>query len=411
MIEPGQYDLIISGGGLVGASLALALAEPHRRIAVIEAVPPGTDNQPSFDDRSVALSLASRRILSSLDLWPLLAAEAEPITRIHVSDRGHFGLARLCAEESGVDALGHVIENRVLGRVLHEQLRLRDNITLITPARILAFSQGADRIRVDIEEKGDTRSLDAGLLIAADGARSTLRQMAHIKTLDHDYGVDALVANISTQLPHERRAFERFTEAGPLALLPLTGNRLSLVWSLPRNRATHLQSASDAHFMAELEAAFGMRLGRIRRVGKRSRFPLHRLRACLRYQGRLLLIGNAAQNLHPVAGQGFNLALRDLAWLAETLAGETDPGALPVLRRYEDRRSQDQTLTLALTDTLARGFRGQGFAQVMIRNALLSQLDLLPPVKRQFAAHAMGFVGRVPRLARGLPPGEPHVEL
>ena len=403
-----DYDILVVGGGMVGASLALALRDSGLRIAVIEAVPYGAGQQPSYDDRTVALAYGSKRIFTAMGAWQCMEdGGVTPIRRIHVSDRGHFGKSMLDSLEAGVEALGYVVENRALGAALIGAMAGAENVTLVCPAQMSALEISADCARVTVMQDGTPRALSARLVVAADGGRSAVRDMLGIVTSRSDYGQHALVSNITVERPHANVAYERFTEHGPLALLPMSGNRCSVVWSLPPDMAERMLALDDAEFMRRLHDCFGDRLGAFIRAGSRQSYPLALTRVAEHVRPRLALIGNAAHTLHPVAGQGFNLGLRDVAALAQELvdaqrAGR-DIGALAVLQKYADWRRRDNQMVSTFTDGLVRVFSNSFAPLVVARNLGLLAIDLVPPVKRRLMRRTMGLSGRLPRLACGLP--------
>ena len=402
-----EYDLIIAGGGLAGACLAVALADTPLRIAIVEAVPYGEPGQPSYDDRSIALAYGSRRILESMGLWRGLAERVSPIRRIHVSDQGHPGALRMDAEERRLDALGYVVENRELGAVLFERLSACPRVDVLAPARLLDTRSTGDGRLAEIGVPDGIRHLRCRLIVGADGGRSRVREIAGIDVDEHDYGQSALIANVSCQRAHEGMAYERFTPDGPLAMLPMTGGRCSLVWTRRPEEAEALRALDEAAFLEALQTAFGRRLGRLLQVGSRHVYPLSLIVARELTADRLALIGNAAHSLHPVAGQGFNLGLRDIAVLAECLAGAVregqDPGAPEVLEGYARWRRDDLRRAVRLTDGLITLFANENPLLVTLRNAGLVAMDLVPCVKQAFVRQMTGMAGRQPRLARGLP--------
>lgn len=412
-----SYDVLIAGGGLVGASLACALGGQPLRVGVIEARPLKSDQQPSFDARSVALAFGSRRVFEAMGLWAEMAAlGVAPIERIHVSDRGHAGAARLDSVRQGVEAFGYVVENRVLGQVLGAALPRYDNVDFICPARLAEFdSTGDAAVRVSIEHDGEPRELHTRLLVAADGGDSMVRNLADIGTVNIDYGQSAVIANVVSARPHRNTAYERFTDTGPLAVLPAcdhgdageAGRRCALVWTVRSAQCDELLALDDAEFLARLQGRFGDRLGGFTRIGERHAYPLSLVHAREHVRPRLAIVGNAAHTLHPVAGQGFNLGLRDVAVLAQVVsdavrAGE-DPGSLPVLKQYANWRRRDHLQVSAFTDGLVRVFSNDSLPLAVARNLGLLALDVVPPLKGLLARRAMGFVGKLPRLARGLP--------
>jgi 2-octaprenyl-6-methoxyphenol hydroxylase len=405
-----RCDVAIAGGGLVGASLALALAQLDLDVVLIEARPFDVVDHPSFDDRTTALSNGSRRIFEGLDVWPLIEREATAIRRIHVSERGRFAFARIDAAEQGLTALGYVVVNRIMGAALWRRLQ-RSSVRILAPARVTAMTLEADHRRIECVcgERGASL-IHAKLAIAADGARSVVREAAGVGASGWSYEQTALIANVAVQRHHDHVAYERFTPAGPIALLPLSEGRLGLVWTLAPQAAQQIAQASDEQFLARLQSEFGFRLGRFTRVGARNLYPLALTRSDEHIAPRLAVVGAAAQSLHPIAGQGFNLGLRDAASLAEVLAdariaasGPFDPGDGLLLNRYREWRSSDRQRIVRFTDGLVRLFR-QPFAPVRAARSLgMLAFDLLPQAKDALSQLSLGAAGRVPRLARGAP--------
>jgi 2-octaprenyl-6-methoxyphenol hydroxylase len=401
-----DYDILIIGGGLVGASLSVALSGRGLRIGLVEAVAYGDRAQPSYDDRTIALSYGSHRIFDGLGLWPAIAASATPIRRIHISDRGRFGAARLDAAEAGVTALGYVAESRALGAALAARLTALPDITLTMPARMTGLELKPEAAEVTIQQGDATRVLRARLVVAADGGDSPARSAAGLEAQRVDYHQTAVITNITPDQPHDEVAFERFTPHGPIAFLPMRDNRCAVVWSLPPEAVERVLALDDDAFRAELGAAFGDRLGAIRRVGRRAAYPLRLTRVPEQVRERLVLIGNAAHTLHPVAGQGFNLGLRDVAWLAEEIidaqARGEDFGTLAVLERYRARRRNDNLAIAGFTDLLVHTFSNDRAPVALARDLGLLAVDLCLPVKRGLLRLTMGQAGRQPRLARGV---------
>lgn len=402
-----SYDLLVVGGGLAGATLGCALRGTGLRCGIIEAVPIGSPGQPSYDDRSIALAHGSGRIFSALGLWPQLARAACPIDQIHISNRGFFGFTRLSARDERVDALGYVIENRAIGAVVSAALESADNVQWIAPAKVTDVTITADCASVVVEIDGAPRRLNASLLVAADGERSMVRNSIGVEVDRRSYDQTAIIANVTTEKAHNGIAFERFTQSGPLALLPMTEGRCSLVWMVPPAQQEAVLTLDDSQFLSRLQDVFGWRLGRFLRVGKRAAYPLAMTRARNDIQSRVVLIGNAAHALHPVAGQGFNLSLRDVAVLAELIVdahgGGEDIGSAALLRKYHQWRRQDQSNAILFTDALARVFANPLGAVARARNAGLIAVDLLPPVKHLLTRFTMGLAGKQPRLGCGLP--------
>jgi 2-octaprenyl-6-methoxyphenol hydroxylase len=391
---------------MVGASLALALAHQDLRLGLVEASIPNTGAVPSYDDRAIALAYGSRRIFDALALWPQVAPATQPIEQIHVSNRGHFGFTRLKASDEQVPALGYVVTARDLGAALLGCLRQQSRVEMVAPATVTAVFPEREAVRVLVKIEGSEVEHTARLLVAADGAQSFVRETLHFPARRWDYGESAVVANITPQLAHQGVAFERFTETGPVALLPLPDNRCALVWTVPNEDVDAVLAYDDRGFIDAFQQCFGSRLGRFERVSRRSSYRLSFLQTLNSVQPRIAVVGNAAHTLHPIAGQGFNLGIRDVAVLAEVIVeaqrrGE-DIGALEVLTRYDRWRRSDQQLVAMATDGLARLFRQTWIPLRIARNLGMLVLDGIPYAKHRLARAAMGTAGRLPRLARGL---------
>ncbi|MBF3092230.1 2-octaprenyl-6-methoxyphenyl hydroxylase [Pseudomonas aeruginosa] len=369
-----KVNLAIIGGGLVGASLALALQAGARErgwsIVLIEPFAPGNAYQPSYDARSSALSYGSRQIYERLGLWPAIAERAEPILHIHVSDRGRFGATRLTAIEEGVPALGYVVENAWLGQCLWKALD-PEVVRWHCPAEVktLEAREGGYRLTLD-----DETQLDCELAILADGGRSGLREQLGIAVEQTPYRQTALIANVSPSEAHLGQAFERFTPSGPMALLPLPENRCALIWTRPGKDAERLRGLDDAAFLGELQAAFGYRLGAFRQVGARHCYPLHLVEAREQVRPHLVVLGNAAHSLHPIAGQGFNLSLRDTLALVDALLHDDAPlGEFAALQRYLDGSGVDYRLEARSMEDIRQGvdfiLQKFGYRQILSSNA------------------------------------------
>ena len=400
-----EVDVAIVGGGLVGASLALGLSGTGVRVLLIESVAPDSAAQPSFDERTTALGNASRRIFQGLGVWDEVSREAAAISAIHVSDAGRFGFARLKAAEHGIDAFGYVVPNRVIGAALWRRLSGASDVTVRVPASIEDVDITMERAYFKVVTATGAREVtSARLLVAADGAHSTVRAAAGIKAGVEDYDQIAITATVAGDRAHDCTAYERFTPSGPVAVLPLRGGGYGTIWSCTPQRAGELLALDDAAYLVELQNRFGWRAGRFRRIGRRSSYPLKLTRATATIARRTVLIGNAAQALHPIAGQGFNLGLRDAALLAEVIAGTTgDVGSTELLQKFSDWRSADRGGVVRFTDGLVRLFGSRMPGAGLLRNLGLLAFDLSPPAKRALARVSLGFGGPTPRLARGLP--------
>jgi 2-octaprenyl-6-methoxyphenol hydroxylase len=401
-----RCDVAIVGGGMVGASLALALAALPLEVVVVEAVAPEDGSQPSFDARTIALSNGTRRIFGGLGVWDEIGRDATPIKRIHVSDRGRFGSALIDAADQGVAALGYVAESRLLGRALWRRLREAPRTRLLAPARVTDVAPEPDRISLTVAGPAGTGALAARLVVAADGAASLVRRAVGVDADRWDDGQTAVVSLVTAERCHNHVAYERFTPTGPLAVLPGPDGRVVVVWTLAPAVAERMLALGDAAFLAELQDCFGWRLGRLTALGPRHAYPLALTQAAAATAPRTALIGNAAQGLHPIAGQGFNLGLRDAATLAEVLAeaaADADPGGAAVLERYAAWRRTDRHALIAFTDGLVRLFASPFGPLRAARSLGLVLFDLSPTAKSALSRLSLGFAGRLPRLARGLP--------
>lgn len=405
-----HYDIVIAGGGMIGTSLAIALAPLGLRIAVVEAVARRATAQPSFDDRSTALARSTQRMFQAMGLWDDVAAASTPITNIHVSDRGRFGFSHIDAEEQGVEALGYVVINRVLGEVLQARVAELDQVDVICPARIVDVDLGPDAATAVVEgEEGEELSLAGKLLVAADGANSSVRAMMGICAQKSSYGQRAVIGNLLPDIEPGNRAFERFTEHGPLALLPVAEDRAAFVWTVAEEDAERILALDDAAFLEALQCEFGFRLGGFSRVGKRASYPLMLSRALRLTATRSVLVGNAAHGLHPVSAQGFNLGMRDVAALCDCIADggmaapDCDPGNAALLQRYADWRRPDQRKLVRFTDGLVKLFGSRRPPLRVLRDIGMIGFDLVPGVRTAFARHTMGLAGHLPRLSRGVP--------
>ncbi len=405
-----DYDIIIAGGGMIGTSLALALAPLNLKVAVVEAIARGADEQPSFDDRSTALSRSSQRMFEAMGLWPDIVAASTPIRNIHVSDKGRFGFAHIDAAEQEVEALGYVVINRVLGKVLQDALAGVETLEVMCPARITAVVLDDEQATVTVEEQSGSKQLTSRLVVAADGANSAVRDMVGISAKQVSYDQWAVIGNLLTEKKPDNRAFERFTETGPIAMLPVADDRAAFVWIQSPDAAKEVLDLSDDDFTARIQDAFGHRLGRFSRVGKRTAYPLSLSKTNGLISRRSVVVGNAAHGLHPVAAQGFNLGMRDVAALCDCIAdarmetGELiDCGDAAVLEDYAEWRGPDHRKLVHFTDGIVHLFGDVRGPVKLLRNIGMLGFDLIPGVRRTFAKHTMGLAGRLPRLSRGVP--------
>ena len=401
-----HYDVVIIGGGMVGASLACALSSLPLKIAIIEAFPFRSNQQPSYDARSIALAHGSQKIFSTLNLWNNLKEEVTPIEHIHVSNKGQYGVTRLHAKDENLSALGYVIENRILGNALLEKINTQDNITLICPATLQDLHITQDVATLTIKTENETHQLTANLIVGADGGNSKVRELLNISAKKTDYQQTAIISNVTPGKPHDNVAYERFTPEGPIAILPMSQNRCSMVLTVDAAHQEKILALDDACFLDYLEQRFGFRCGGFIKTSKRHAYPLALMQTNEHYRSRAVIIGNAAHTVHPIAGQGFNLGIRDVSALADVIANacqnDQDIGGISVLEKYMALRQADQKNVALITDSLAKIFSNDIFPITKIRAKGLVMTDLIPPVKRAVAKHAMGLAGKLPRLSRGV---------
>ncbi|WP_375036979.1 2-octaprenyl-6-methoxyphenyl hydroxylase [Acinetobacter sp. RW6] len=399
-----QQQVIIVGGGMVGLSLSLMLAKANIAVKLLEAVTyPNYDDQnvapyhSSFDARNTALSRRSVQIYQKLGLWDALQQHATPILQVHITEQGSFGKARLIAEQEKVESFGQVIENAWLGRVLLTQVRQQPLIELIDGVQVTALTQDAEQVHIEAQRGEETLKLESKLLIAADGRDSFCRQAIGVGVDVHDYDQVAIVTTVQTSKPHEHVGFERFSALGPLALLPLPGEyRRSVVWPVKKGTENEwLGEENDQHFLSALQQTYGDRAGKFEKTGKRFSYPLSQVLAHKQAVGRVILMGNAAHTIHPVAGQGFNLCLRDayvlVRYLVNQLSTSDDLGNPDNLLAYEQARLSDQQRVIKFCDTVVRGFSNQNPLLKLIRNTGLIAFDVIPGVKPLVANYAMGL--------------------
>ncbi len=390
-----DYDVVIVGGGLAGMCLALTLKPTGMRVALIEAENRERLLASPAGDRALALAYGTVVELNRLDCWQGVAEHACAISHIHISDRGHFGKTRLSARHEQVPALGYVLtaralESHIAGKVTEA------NITVLSPARVVGVMAGRDAINITLKDNCDNQHLSAQVLVAADGGQSSVRQLLDIPQKSVDYQQTALVTTVKPSLPHHNTAYERFTPQGPLALLPMRNNQCAVVWTRSHEQANALMMGGEADFLAELQACFGYRLGLLKLKAPRRAFPLALIRAERMVDNRCVLIGNAAHQLHPVAGQGFNLGLRDVSQLAQHLTQgfrqQQDLGGHALLTAYANARQHDHDQVIRFTDSVVKIFSHDFLPLAAARNMGLALLDLLPGAKSVLAKKAMGYL-------------------
>lgn len=388
-------SIIIAGGGMTGMTLALAITELTQgqvSVSLVEGQVPGSAAHPGFDGRSIALAAGTCQQLSQLKLWDLIADKATPITHIHVSDRGHVGSTRLRQRDYDLPALGQVVELYDMGSRLYRKLQQLPSVSLYCPQRVQQVEQQQDKICARLD---NGEWLEGQLLVIASGSKSALASHCGIGWYSEDYQQIAVIANVRPELAHHGCAFERFTEHGPLALLPGIDNKMSLVWCHPQSEQQNIMQCSEDQFLYHLQQAFGWRLGRFLQCGRRDSYPLQLSYAQRIIGHRLVLAGNSAQTLHPIAGQGFNLGMRDVMCLARSVAQAyqlQDPGSFQVLNRYQKQREVDRQQSIVLTDSLVHLFSNNYLPLSLARNLGLLAMDSIPLFRRQLARRTLGFL-------------------
>jgi len=391
---------------MIGASMACAIAKLPLQIAIIEAFPFRSNNQPSYDARSIALAYGSKRIFETLNVWQSMQTEASPIEHIHISNKGRFGMTRLHAKDENLDALGYVLENRIIGNTLLQRIDEFENIDLICPAKLEQLDISSNSAKVTITKDNELLELETKLIIGADGANSKVRELLDIESTTKDYQQTAITSNVTPGKPHNNVAYERFTQHGPIAVLPMTDNRCSLVLTVEADQAENVLAMGDETFLTYLEEEFGFRTGGFVKTSKRFSFPLNLMKIKEHYKHRAVIIGNAAHTLHPIAGQGFNLGLRDVSTLAEIIVdgikNNQDIGSTNLLSDYQAQRQSDQQKVARITDNLANIFSNEFYPLAKMRSKGLLLTDLMPGTKHFLAKEAMGISGRLPKLSRGV---------
>jgi 2-octaprenyl-6-methoxyphenol hydroxylase len=397
-----RVELAVVGGGLIGTSLAIACAQAGIEVALIDRIDPKAMLKAGFDGRTTALSFGTRRVMAGIGVWDDLAGEAQPILEIRVADGASPFFLHYDHQALGDDPLGFIVENAHLRRVLLARAQALDSLTIVAPATVARVSDAGASALVELD---DSSTLQAQLVAACDGRHSALRQAAGIETLSWSYRQTALVAVIAHERPHGGVAVEHFRPAGPFAILPMTGNRSSIVWTERSELAPKLLKLGKQEFHAELTRRFGDFLGALEVAGPVFSYPLSFTHAKRYTAPRLALVGDAAHAIHPIAGQGLNLGMRDVASLAEIAVDARrlglDIGDALLLARYERWRRFDSVALAALTDGLNRLFSNRLPPVALLRDVGLAAVNAAPPLKRYLMRHAMGIVGDLPRLVKG----------
>lgn len=392
------FDVLIIGAGLVGNSLALAIAD-FAKTAIIEANPLNVKSL--LDERALALSAATRRILTALDVWKMIQPHSTPISQVHVSESGHFGATRFSAADYGMDALGYTVTAHTLTEILKQSVLNKSAIESFYSSRVEQITPVPDGYRVQVQTQKGMQIFTTRLLIGADGAQSPTRKLLGIASKQEDYAQTALTACMTLTRAHRNIAYERFAEDAVLAALPMIDNRAVIVWTIKTTYAKELEKLTNTDFCSRFQAAFGYRLGRFIQVEKRLAYPVRGLRALEQIRPHAVLIGNAAHTLHPVAAQGFNLSLRDVAVLVQVimdaLAARENPGHLSQLEKYLHQREKKQLETMAMTEGVINSFSKKTLPWKLLKKSGFLGLEIFPAAKNVFAKHAMGVAEEVPK--------------
>lgn len=401
-----DYDVTIVGGGMAGAALACSLSGKGLKIAVIESILFSAPEQPSYDDRGITLSLSSKRIFSGLKLWHKVEQYANPIEKIHVSEQGSFATVRLNAKDVNLSSLAFVVPAKHLGQCLIEQVQESDDIDYLCPAEFQGVELLSDHSLIEIKQANESIRFSSSLLVAADGSFSSIRQQAGLATRVKDYGQTAIVSNISFQKSLNNTAYERFTKHGPLAILPLRGNDAVCVYTVERNNSSYYMQCDEEVYAQQILKELGRRLGNIEKLGKRRSYPLRLVECTEQVKRGLIVLGNAAHTIHPNAAQGFNLALRDVAGLAECILklkeNNQSLSSESLQQDYLAMRETDQNNVIQFSDTLAELFYNDSRFKKLIRFLVMTGFEKIPFAKRELITRGMGITSTQPKLVRGL---------
>ena len=395
-------DVLIVGAGFVGGTLACALADGGMDVIAVDHADPKANLRPEFDGRVSAIALACQRVLDGVGLWAGMAGDCAPILDIRVTDKDSLCFLHYDHRDGIGEPFGYMVENRLFRQVLFKRLGKLKGARLLAPAAVVATERHSSGVEAVL---ADGRKVKARLVVGADGRTSATRQAAAIKLTKWSYHQTAIVCTVAHEKPHDFIAHEHFLPSGPFAILPMMGNRSAIVWTEREDLASAIMELNKAGFLDELGRRFGDFLGSIQVIGKRWAYPLSLQYAETATAQRLALAGDAAHGMHPIAGQGLNMGLRDVAVLAEVLIDARrlglDVGGTQVLPRYARWRRFDNVLMLAMTDVLNRLFSNDFRPLVLARDGGLAAVNRLPPLKRLFMRQAMGLVGDLPRLMRG----------
>jgi len=402
-----EYDIVIVGGGLVGASLAVAIQPCQLRTLVIESLAPDSLIQPSYDERTVALTDSTRRIFVGMDIWHSIDnQQVESIKDIHISNKGYFGMTHLSHRDIGTDALGYVVPTRVIGQILWQHINESNFTEIACPANAVSMKAQEHSRSVEIYHSENRRNISGKLIVIADGGRSSIGQQAFIDSQSHQYSQTAVLSIVSTDRDHRGRAYERFTSEGPLALLPSGKKRYAVVWTTSESHLVTRLSLNDNEFIDHLQVSFGDRAGNFSHPSKRKSYPLKLERIARPIGHRVVVIGNAAHTIHPIAGQGFNLGLRDVATLAEIICDTstmgTELGSADMLHQYMQLRQRDTKMVSCFSHSLIEIFSNKLKTIGLLRNLGLTGIESSLHAKRFLLKKTMGLSGQQTRLTAGL---------
>ena len=385
------FDIVIVGGGLIGMSLAAALAHSPYTILLLEQNNAAPLHANLLDLRTTGLTRSSEKVLTEAGLWSAMRTHATPIERLDISEQGNFGGARIDAKQHQLAPIGYMMPNDKLTAVLSHQVAQQDNLTLLSPASLQALSQHAQGYQLTVEMAGEEHTITTQLLVGADGARSKVRALLDISYHTKDYQQTAIISNVRPQYGHNNIAYERFTAHGPLAILPVQDDHCALIWTQPSAASQAYLDMDDGQFLQALQKAFGYRLGVLQDVGQRSAYPLALTVSHSLVEGNAVLIGNAAQSVHPVAAQGFNLGLRDVQTLVNLLKQAQHNDFAALLHNYQQTRQQDRDHVIKLTDDLTRLFAPQQGPIKAMRSLGLRMIANLPVAQRSVLRRNFGL--------------------
>ncbi len=399
-----EYDIAIVGGGMVGMAAAIALSQLDLKIVLLENIESQADSHPSYDDRTLVVNRASIQFWKNLGIWQKLSDDITPINKVHVSNKGQFGSVKFDKERLNVDALAYIVEAKKLGFALKDKIEMIDSIHILCPAQVIEFKAINDIVEIEYSVANKQQRLSCKLMLAADGAQSTVRKKLGLETIIKSYDRTAIICNITPEFKHQYCAYERLTKTGPTAMLPFVQNRCGFVWTVEKDKADDILAMDDAEFLQHAQTQFGYRLGKFIKVGQRSSYPLYLITVPVQVKDRTILLGNAAHSMSPVSAQGLNLAVRDLAVLfdvmKQAISNNQDLGCDETLNNYQMNTRKDQSQTMNYTDDLMNWFKIEEPLVASIRSLGLMALDQSVHAKKALFSRASGYRGNSPTLLR-----------